>query len=300
MSSVAHEARLPVARSPLPSWRAAFVSAFLGWVIALWAFALLGLAASELGLMGRPNGSGLADWPYPDAGWASWTANLVVWFLIFGLTALLIRGFLSDRSQSPVSAITVFGILVLTGFAPLVPRGLLDLPEPLAFLATAGLLRLAHAAELPVFSKQVTTAALLVGALLLAIPAVHALRHPLWLGGAVFGLSPGSSSTTISVENAGFAEMRLESVSLRTLGSVRYPVDVRVEDDWPPSRGGPFASPGLPSKLEGRSETFMRIELTELVCGTGPMDAEAVVSYRVFGNRRVTVLPVTISPKRCS
>src|SRR5262245_44639960 len=109
-------------RPARPSWRATLLAAFLGWIFASFVIAALATAALALGLMSRPVGSGLHDWPYPNAGWASLAANAVVWTWILALTALLIRWLLAREVRNPVSAVTIFVVLALTGFAPLLPR----------------------------------------------------------------------------------------------------------------------------------------------------------------------------------
>jgi hypothetical protein len=102
MSSVAREARLPVLRPPGPPGAQPLTAALMGWFFALFTVLAAGFAAWQLGLVERPRGSGLRDWPYPEAGHGSLTANVVVWLSILVLTALLIRGLLADRMQWPV------------------------------------------------------------------------------------------------------------------------------------------------------------------------------------------------------
>ena len=152
MSSVAHGARLPLIRHSPPSWRDTLIAAFLGWLFAQVGVVAILLAASPIGFA-RPQGSGLSDWPYPDAGWWSVAANTVVWIWILALTALLTRGLLADRIRRPISAITIFCALTITGFAPFIPRGLLDLPWLAALLGTALLLRLEPYVDTPVWSS---------------------------------------------------------------------------------------------------------------------------------------------------
>ncbi len=304
MSSVAHGARLPVVRPPLPSWRAALTAVFMGWFFAFIAVAVVGLAASQVGLIERPHGGGLRDLPYPEAGRASFVANAVVWLWILALTALLIRGLLADRAPRPVSAFAIFVILAFSGFAPLLPRGLLDLPWLVALLATAALLRLAPAFSPPTIPKRATAVFLAAGALLLAVPALHAVRHPLWLGSSVFSDPPERQTATISLRNAGFADVELEAVSLRMLPPFELLpvelVDVRVDKHPPLAPGGPFESPRLPFTLGGRSEAFVQLHLRRMGCGSGPLKSEATVRYRVRGDLRVEALPVSITLRACS
>ena len=296
MSTVAHEARSGVGRPRLPSWRAAFVSAFLGWVVVLWAVVAAALAVQQLGLVVRPAGSGLRDWPYPEAGLSSLAANAVVWAWILVLTALVIRGLLADRSTPAISAVTVFCILVLTGFAPGLPRGLLDLPVPAAFVFTVVLLRLAPAFAPPVLSKRTTAALLAAGALFLAVPAVHAVLHPLWPGSTVYGDPPGSA--TFSLRNAGFADVELQRLTLRA-GVPNLGVQltgVTVGED--PSL---LDAGRLPHRLDGRGDAFVRLRYRTRACGAGtPLNGEAGIRFAVHGAVRVETLPVPIQLRPCS
>lgn len=294
MTSVAHESR-ELTRSPLPSWRAAFVAAFLGWALAGIAVGALYAVAWELGLVGRPSGGGLRDWPYPEAGWGSLLANAIVWIWIFALTALLIRGLFADRIQRPVSAATIFVILLATGLAPAVPRGLLESPWPVALIFTAALLRLAPESGPAPLSKRTTAKLLAIGTGLLLIPAAHGLLHPLWLSPSFVEPMPPRSAT-FSVRNSAFAKVELEAVSLRTPVPLVELVDVRV-DDWPPFAN--VAPRGLPFEIEPRSEAYIELRLRHLGCGTGALPAKARLRYRVFGLARSQDVPVRITPRRC-
>lgn len=170
MSSVAHE--LPAGRPPLPSWGAAVASAFFGVFLAYFCLGVVALAGAKLGLHGldvaRPVGGGLHDWPYPEAGRSSLAANAVVWVWILALTALVVARLLAWSARRPVSAVMVFGVLAVTGFAPFLPRGLLDAPWLVALLLTAALLRYASAFEPLVVARRFKVAALAVGVALLA------------------------------------------------------------------------------------------------------------------------------------
>lgn len=126
-----------------------------------------GFAASQLGLVERPRGSGLRDWPYPEAGHGSLTANVVVWLSILVLTAFLIRGLLADLMQWPVSTLPIFVVLAITGFAPFIPRGLLDVPWAIGLLATSALLRLAPDCSPPATPMRATAVLLAAGTLVL-------------------------------------------------------------------------------------------------------------------------------------
>jgi hypothetical protein len=294
MTSVAHEGGRDAARSPLPSWGAAFAAAFVGWALASFTLVAVFAAAWELGLAGRPSGGGLRDWPYPDAGWGSLLANAIVWIWIFALTALLIRGLFADRIQRPVSAATIFVILVATGFAPAVPRGVLESPWPIALIFTAALLRLAPESGPAPLSKRTTAKLLAIGTGLLLIPAAHGLLHPLWPSPSFVEPMPPRSAT-FSLRNAAFAKVEVEAVSLRTPVPVVELVDVRV-DDWPPF--AKVAPRGLPFEIEPRSEAYIELRLRQLGCGTGA-PAKARLRYRVFGLARSQDVPVRITPRRC-
>lgn len=121
MSSVAQEAPPNFAPPALPSWGTAATAAFLGWTISAFSVGAVGLAANALGLLGRVEGTGLRDWPFPAAGWESTAANTLVWLWILALTALLVRGMLADRVGRPVSALAICAVLAITGFVPLLP-----------------------------------------------------------------------------------------------------------------------------------------------------------------------------------
>jgi hypothetical protein len=294
MTSVAHESR-ELTRSPRPSWRAAFVATFLGWALAGIAVGALYAVAWELGLVGRPFGSGLRDWPYPEAGWSSLVANVVVWLWILAATALLIRGLLADRSERPLSAATVFVVLLATGFAP-VPHGLLDPSWLVGLIITAALLRLAPGAGPDPLRKRTTAKFIAVGTALLVIPAGHGLLQPLWPG-SVLGYEGSPDTAVLSLRNAGFADVALESVSLRMPVPFVELVGVQASDA-PPFGGG--TSRGLPLELGSRSETFLRLRLRQLGCGEGtPFRGEALVRYRVYGLRRTGALPVEIPLRPC-
>jgi hypothetical protein len=294
MTSLAHEGR-DFARSPRLGWGAALTAAFLGWVLAGFAVALLGIVAWELGLVGRSSGSAIRDWPYPEAGWPSLLANTIVWLWIFAATALLVRGLLADRSERPVSAATVFVILLATGFAP-VPHGLLELPWLVGLILTAALLRLAPGAGPDPLPKRTTAKLIAVATSLLLIPAAHGLLHPLWPGSSIIGEGP--STATFSLRNAGFAKVELEAVSLQTQIPFVELIGVRV-DDQPPFLLRP-ASFGLPFELASRSEAFVQLQLRHRGCGEGRLPgSKAKLRYRVYGVRRTETLPVSIASRSC-
>jgi hypothetical protein len=265
-----------------------------GWFFASCFVGLLAIIALELGLVGRSSGSGLRGWPYPEAGWASVVANSVVWVLIFALTALLIRGFLADRSGQPISSSVVFAVLLITGFAPFVPRGILSLPWPIALLATAGLLRLVSSFGPAPLPKRTTAKLIAGGMAFLAIPAFHATTHPLWPGSSFFQQTP--EKVILSLRNASPATLEVESVSLRPvlpagpeLRSVRLS---RVPPYWEGTRGLPFT-------LEPRSEGYVQLNLRSRGCGVGQVRASATFTYRVLGRTRSETLPVDIPRRAC-
>jgi hypothetical protein len=295
MTSIAHEPR-ELTGSPRPSWRAVFVAAFLGWAFANIAVGGLAIAATELGLLGRPYGDGLRDWPYPEAGWTSLAANTIVWLWIFAATALLIRGLLADRSERPVSAVIVFVIIVVTGFAPLLPHGLLDPDWPFAFILTAAFLRFAPGASPDPLPKRTTAKLSAFGTALLIIPAAHGLLHPLWQG-SIYTLDPNPNATHLTVENTGFARVELESVSLEMPTPFVKLVGVRVPD---PPPFGDRRWTRLPLDLEGRSEAFLQLQLRQRSCGFGgPVRGQARLRFEVFGIRRTEALPVEVPIRRC-
>jgi hypothetical protein len=268
-------------------------AAFLGWAIALCFLGALVVLVEALGLLGRVEGTGLRDWPFPAAGWAGIAANAVVWLWILALTALFVRGMLADRVGRPVSALPIFAVLVITGFAPLVPRGLFDVPWPVAFLGTAALLRYVPELRAPVLSKRQTARVLAIGALFLAVPAVHAMRHPLWLGSSELSSSPGEA--TLSLENTGFADVKLERVSLRSPGMALPVQDVRV-DRLPSVGPGERFDSGLPFTIEPRSQAFVQLRHHGLGCGVMP--ATASVRYRLNGAARTISLPLSIAGRQ--
>jgi hypothetical protein len=300
MNAVTHGARLPVIRHSPPSWRDTLIAAFLGWLFAQIGVVAILLAASAIGFVRRPQGSGLSDWPYPDAGWWSVAANAVVWIWILALTALLTRGLLADRIRRPISAITIFCALTITGFAPFIPRGLLDLPWLAAFLGTALLLRLEPYVDIPVWSKRMTVKALAVGVVFLVIPAVHSVLHPLWSDPLSVSQPDNRNLATVPLENAGFTDVELESVALHPSVPIAKLVDVRVDEHPPFNPHGPFPSPHLPYTLEGQDHAFLQLRLRHRGCGTGPIAASAVVRYRLHGDLRSQALPVEITPRPCS
>jgi hypothetical protein len=308
MSSVAHEARLPDVRPPLPGWGAAFTAAFLGWCLTFFSVLAVGLVAELFGLLGHLQGGGLRDWPYPDSGWASLTANAVAWVWILALTALVVRGLLADRSPRPISAVPVFVILAATGFAPGLPRGLVELPWPIALVVSAALLRFTPAFSPPTLTKRRTTALLAGGALFLIVPAAHGFLHPVWPGSFSVGESIGSppprgNTTTFSVRNEGFQPVELDQILLRsTLPFVALELkDVRVDRQPPFERASPFGqSPGLPYTLEGRSEAFIQLSLKDVPCGSSSLPSKAIISYSAHGAGRATAVPVAINLRPCS
>jgi hypothetical protein len=313
VSSVAHE--LPAGRPPLPSWGAAIASAFFGAFLAYFCLGVVALAGAKLGLLSldiaRPVRDGLRDWPYPEAGRLSLAANAVVWVWVLALTALVVARLLARSVRRPVSAVMVFGVLAVTGFAPFLPRGLLDPPWLVALLLTArpaaARLRL-RAAVVP---RRVTVAAFAVGVVLLAIPVLHALRHPLWPTVDYVRNQPAKNAVTLSLRNMGSADVELEAVSLRTPAWVPRPVevvDVRADDSPPlgpdppiPPIAAQFESPRLPFTAEGGTYVYVQLRLEPRGCGTGTLPATADIAYRVRGAKHVQTfaVPITLrSPAR--
>jgi hypothetical protein len=311
VSSVAHD--LPAGRPPLPSWGAAVASAFFGVFLAYFCLGVVALAGAKLGLLGldiaRPVRSGLHDWPYPEAGRSSLAANAVVWVWVLAFTALVVARLLARSVRRPVSAVMVFGVLAVTGFAPFLPRGLLDPPWLVALLLTAALLRYASAFEPLIVPRRVTVAAFAVGVVLLAIPVLHALRHPLWPTVDYVMNQPAKNAVTLSLRNMGSADVRLEAVSLRTPAWVTRPVevvDVRADDSPPlgpdppiPPIAAQFESPRLPVTAEGETSVYVQLRLEPRRCGTGTFPATADIAYRVRGAKHVQSFAVPITLRRC-
>jgi hypothetical protein len=208
-----------------------------------------------------------------------------VW--IFALTALLIRGVLSDRIGRPISAFTIFCALTIISW-------------PAALLGTALLLRLEPYVEIPVWRKRTTVKALAVGAALLVIPAVHSTLHPLWSDPISIAQPQSKNLATVPVENAGFAGVELRSVVLRTPVPIAELVDVRADRHPPFSPGGPFASPRLPYTVGGGDPAFIQLRLRHRGCGTvrSPRPRWFAIGFR--GNLRSQALPVKLTPRPCS
>jgi hypothetical protein len=305
VSSLAHGVTLPVIRPSLPTWRIAVTAVLMGWFFAWFAVVALALAASQLGLLERPQGGGPPDWPYPEAGLASLAANAIVWVWIIALTALLIRGLLADRTHRRVSALPIFVVLALTGFAPFLPRGLFDLPWPISLLATVALVRLVPRCS-PAIPARATAVLILVASLLLLLPVLHAVRHPLWLGSDVIFGPPQRGTATISLRNSGFAQIELEAVSLQPRKSLALPRGVvEVMDVWVHSRPSfdpsrLFESGQLPFIIEGRSKAFVQLQFKPLGCGNAPLPSDVLVHYRVLGHGRMESFPTSIELRRCS
>jgi hypothetical protein len=231
---------------------------------------------------------------------------VVVWLSILVLTALLIRGLLADRMQWPVSTLPIFVALAITGFAPFIPRGLLDVPWAIGLLATTALLRLAPDCSPPAMPMRATAVLLAAGTLVLSVPAVRAVRHPLWLGSEVVFGPPQTGTVAFSVRNSGFAEAELKSVALQPTDSSGPPrgivelTDERVGKNPSFATSRSFESAQLPFSLEGRSNAFVELRLKPLGCGTRPLASEVTLNFRVRGHRRVERLPLSIGLPACS
>jgi hypothetical protein len=292
MTTLAGEGGSPAFSAPRPSFGDAVVATILGWIAASLALLVPVLLAHWLGLVGRPGfvswgGEGLRDWPYARNGAFSLLANLVVWLSIVGLTALFVRGMLSDR-VGPLSAVPIFVVLAVTGFVPLLPHGVLDMPGVIAFLASAWLIRAAVATTpIPPLSKRVTTRIVAVCAILLAIPAWYGLTHPLWQGSVV--TSDSARTLTFGLRNGGFAEVRVESISLSTSGPAVALAGIKGD------RQPPFT-------IGGREEALVQLRLRHLGgCGSGgELPGDAVVRYRLLGSVHVARVPVELPVKACA
>jgi hypothetical protein len=313
MSALAHGARaVRLPRAPWPTWGAAFTAAFLGWLASFFVVGLAAAVTNEAGLNGFRAGSvtghGLRDWPYPATGDGSTLANGVVWLAVLTLTALVIRGALADRSRKPISAFAVFAVVAVTGFAPFVPRGILDLPWPVELVLTAALLRLTSGTVAPL-SKRATTRLLLAGAPLLVVPAVYGALHPLWFDQVIVQTTdpppPRTEPATLSfgVFNAGHAAVDIRSVSLEGPGSPVRIVDVVAarEPPVPPPFG---QSPRLPIAVEGRGRVFIQLRLLPVGCPRQrahvvPVEGKSVIRYSLFGRPHTARLAHELLLPRC-
>ncbi len=201
----------------------------------------------------------------------------------------------------------VFGVLAVTGFAPFLPRGLLDPPWLVALLLTAALLRYASAFEPLVVPGRVTVAAFAVG-VVLAVPVLHALRQPLWPTVDYVRNQRAKNAVTLSLRNMGPADVRLEAVSVRTPASAPLAVelvDVRADDSPPlgpdppiPPIAAEFESPHLPFTAQGGTYVYVQLRLAPRGCGSGTLPATADIAYRVRGAEHVQSFAVPITLRR--
>jgi hypothetical protein len=315
VSTLAHGAgavRLP--RAPWPTWGAAFAAAFLGWLVSAVAVGLVTVLTYAAGLHGASSGAvhggGIRDWPHPQTGVGSTVTNAIVWLAILTLTALLIRGALADRTRKPISAFAIFAVLIVTGFAPFIPRGLLDLPWLFSFVLTAALLRLT-AGTLTPLPKRATARLLLAGAPLLVVPVVYGAVHPLWfdqvVGQDVHPPPPRSSPAafTFGVRNTGHADVELQSVAFASPGSDVRVVDVRVDRTPPGPSGTPFDdAPRPPYVVDGRATAFVQLRLQPVGCPQSsarrvPVRGEGVIRYRLGGRAHTAKLPLELPAPHC-
>jgi hypothetical protein len=136
---------------------------------------------------------------------------------------------------------------------------------------------------------RATVVLLAVGTLALLVRAVHAARHPLWLGSEVVFDPPQSGSVTFSLRNSGFAEVELKSLALQPTDSSALPrgvvelTDVRVGKNPSFATSRSFESAELPVGLEGRSNAFVELRLKPLGCGTRPLASEVTLNFRCAG-----------------
>jgi hypothetical protein len=300
VTTVAHEAGRRAVGPRLPTWKAALSAAIGGWLVALVGLGAVGLAASLLGVVGRPAGEELRDWPYPAAGLASVTANAIVWLWILVATALLIRGLLAARFGGRISTVPVACALALTGFAPFLPRGFLDLSWPVALAITAALLRLAPAFSPPPLPRRATAALLAVGALSLAIPVAHGLAHPLRPTLSIRYDPPRRNTATFELRNAGFADVTVTAITLHQGAPLFVLTAVRVDEQPASLLGVSGESAALPSLVKGRSQAFVQLRLRPVGCGTGPpVRASATVRYRVHGSGHAVTVPAELAVPAC-
>ena len=288
MSTAASEVRPPAFVTPQPSFGDAFCATLLGFVIASVLVIAPVLVAHWLGLAGdRFVGLGQDEvsplsWPYERNGAFSVVANLVVWIEVLAFTALLVRGMLADR-VGPLSAVPIFVVLAVTGFAPLLPHGLLMMPGIIALLASAWLIQVAVATT-PIrpLPKRTTARLMALFAALLAIPAAYGAAHPLGMGSQFGPQSP--KELTFGLRNQGFADMRVTDISLDT-----------------PIHGLSVAREPLPFALDGRHERVVRLGLHQAGCGSGgPLPAHAIVRYSLLGSDFTARIPVEVPLKPCA
>lgn len=287
MATVAHEAPREFV-PPQPSFGDALYATLLGFVIASVVVLVPVLLAMWLGLAGRElygpfGGDGLLDWPYRRTGPFSLVANAVVCVELLAFTALFVRGMLADR-VGPVSTVPIFVVLAVTGLAPLIPHGFLDAPGVVDLLLSAWLIQLAVATTaIRPLPKRTTARVIVVLMMLLAIPATYGATHPVRTGSS-YGPS-SAKELTVAIRNDGFADVRITRVALDTdvsgiQASVRGP---------------------MPFILAARDGTRVRLRVQQAGCGTGgPINADAVVRYRLFGSTQIAKIPVEVPIKACA
>jgi hypothetical protein len=273
---------------PRPGFGDALYATLLGFVIASVVVLVPVFVATWLGLAGREpygpfGGGGLLDWPYRRTGTFSLIANAVVCLELLAFTALFVRGMLADR-VGPVSTVPIFVVLAVTGLAPLIPHGFLDAPGIVDLLLSAWLIQVAVATTaIRPLSKRTTARAIMVLVMLLAIPAAYGATHPVRTGSSYGPFS--AKELTVAIRNDGFADVRVTRVSLDTdVSGIRATVR------------GP-----MPFTLSARRGTRVRLRVQQAGCGAGgPMSADALVRYRVFGSTQIAKIPVEVPIKACA
>jgi hypothetical protein len=201
-------------------------------------------------------------------------------------------------------------VLAATGFAPFIPRGILDLPWLVGLVLTAALLRLTSGTVTPL-PKRATARLLLAGAPLLVVPAIYGALHPLWFDQVVSQTVEPPPRTapagfTFGVRNAGHAAVDLRSVSVASPGLPLRLVDVLVGGTPPAPPGAPFQdeSQRPPFVVEGRATVFVQLRLRPVGCPQTrarvvPARGESVIRYRVGGRAHTARLPLELLAPRC-
>jgi hypothetical protein len=284
VTTVAHEAR-PEFVPPKPSFGDALYATLLGFVVANLVVVVPVVVATWLGLAGRElvgfGGEGLRNWPYQRNGTFSLVANGVVWFDLLAFTALVVRGVLADR-VGPLSAVPIFVVLAVTGFAPLLPHGFLHAPGVVDLLLSAWLVQItvATTAVRPL-SKQATTKVIAVFVMLLTIPAAYGASHPVRPGSTRGPFS--ANELQFGVDNDSFTDVRVTQISL----------DTDVE-------GIRVVGAPTPFTLAARHERLVRLRVDQTACGTGgPLRGDALVRYRLLGSDNVARIPVDVPISAC-
>ncbi len=192
-----------------------------GWAICLaWLAAgiTLGLTGTALSLAGvfdsdamnGPTAHGYLRGPYPPDNWLAATADVSVVIVVLAVSSAFVQRAIWARTGFLVGPKAVVSTLALTGVAPFLPLDPRIVSGLLALLiATAALCFLAveqTEEQPPLPLRQIGWCA----AAALALCLTNSSLHPLRLG----SFNPGfATPTSVSINNAGFADATLLSVS---------------------------------------------------------------------------------------